>query len=356
MDKYIINNSYSNYNTLITRILDNSYNYQDLNLFVNLCSSISAAYLKNELFYNRLYFPIINKDDNDLKDISLDLIAPLFKRDESNNFKLLNKYLLFQYNRNVEGSLYNRLKSIIISKTKQELIERFKEEEPGGYKILRNIKLAPNRHNKIKTFDDQFNTYFYHFKEECQEPVINHLKANLPKIEQDELLELARIACKKDTTMPTILEYILINIQKNNTYRDFVEISSLFKALKTVMLFKTVPLDKNFDNNRYSNKQNGEEYNSHIFHELYEYVVLAVKKKYFNTNKINEETTRVYISILEEYYKDRIIANIRKQLPHYLNNGYSKLIAKKNLTYHQVRIEYLIKIGNKKLLQIISKY
>ncbi len=208
-----MNNTNPSYNYLINRIIDGSYNRQDLKQFINLCTSISAAYLKNELYYNRIYFPIVHENSNDLKDISLDLIAPLFERDESGSFKLFKQNLQSVYDELAEELLYNRLKSIIISKTRQELIERFKEEEPGGYKILRNIKLVPTRNKNIKKFNIQFNTYYYYFEGECQEPAIDHLKAELPEIEQDELLVLTRIACKQDTIIPKILECILINIQ-----------------------------------------------------------------------------------------------------------------------------------------------
>ena len=346
----------TSYNYLIDRIIDGSYSHQDLNQFINLCSSISAAYLKNELYYNRLYFPILNEVDNDLKDISLDLIAPLFERDESNSFKLFKRNLRSVHDQLAEESLYNRLKSVIISKTRQELIERFKEEEPGGYKILRNIKLAPTRNKKIKKFNDQFNTYFYYFDGNCQKPVIDHLNAELPEIAQEELLELVRIACKKDTIIPRILECILINVKKNSTSRNFIEISSLFKVLKKVMLYKTVPLDSNFEHNGYFNNHNGDDYNSKIFQELDESIILVVEDKYLNKGKINENTAGYYKSVLNEYFNDIIFAHDSNTLPHYLNNGYSKFITKDNIALHKTRIEYLIKVCKKRLVQIISEY
>lgn len=344
------------HNLLIARIIDGNYQPQDLNCFVNLCSSISAAYLKNELYYNRLYFPIINKDDNDLKDISLDLIAPLFERDGSNSFILFKQYLLSNNNQFVEESLLNRLKSIIISKTRQELIERFKVEEPGGYKILRNIKLAPTRSNNIKKFNDQFNTYFYYSDGECQAPLIDNLKAELPEIDQDELLELVHIACKKCKIIPMILECILINVQNDNTYRDFIEITSLFKALKKVLLFKTVPLDSIIQHKGYSNDHNGEDYNSKIFQELDKSIILTVKEKYINTGKIDENVANYYQSVLKEYFNDLIFAHNNNTLPHYLNNGYRKFIKNDNFILHKTRITYLIQICKKRLKQIISEY
>jgi len=341
-------------NLLIGRILDDSYNHQDVVLFINLCTSIAAAYLKTELFYKRIYFPIVQDSNNELKDISLDLIAPLFERDQSDSFKIFKSQLLAKHNQC--ESLFNRLKSIIISKTRQELIQRFKEEEPGGYKILRNIKLAPDRNSKIKTFNDQSKTYFYYFEGECQEPFIDHLQAELPEIEIENLVDITRVALLQDTVIPKILEYILIYIKKDNTCRDFVEISSLFKALKKVLLYQTVPIDNVFQHNGYSNNHNGEEYNSIIYRELEDYIVLTVKDKYQNKGKITENEALYYKSVIKEYFNDIVFAHNNNALPHYLNNGHSNFVTEDNSTIHRTRIEYIIKICKKRLYQIISKY
>jgi len=343
-------------NLLIIRICDGSYNHEDLISFVNLCTSLSAAWVKNELYYNRLYFPIIYKEDHELKDICLDLIAPLFERDESNSFVLFRQNISLDDYQLVDNSLYNRLKSIIISKTRQELIERFKEEEPGGYKILRNIKLSPTRKNNIKKFDDQYNTYLYYLKGECQEHnILDHLRAKLPQIEEEELLDLVRIVCKKYATIPKILENILINIQKNNTCSDFVEISSLFKAIKNVMLYKTVQFVSYIENDGYND--NRDDFNTKILQELDESIQLTVKEKYINTNKIDENVANYYKLVLKEYFEDMILAHGgNNPLPQYLYNEHSTHIPKDTFVQHKTRIEYLIKILKKNIEQIISKY
>ena len=155
--------------------------------------------------------------------------------------------------------------------------------------------------------------------------------------------------------MPQILEYILINIQKNNTCRDFIRISSLFKTLKKVMLFKTIPLDSIIGHNGYSNNQNGEDYNSKIFDDINKCISLTVKNKYLNKGKINEQEASYYKSILKEYFKDLIFAHDSNALPHYLNNGYSDLITNDNFALHKNRIQYLIKLCKNNIGQIISK-
>lgn len=341
---------------LISRILNGSSEHNDVNDFINLCSSISAAYVKNEIYYNRLYFPIVNEGDNDLKDICIDLIAPLFERDESNSFKIFKQYILTDNNQLSQESPYNRIKSIIISKTKQELIERYKEEEPGGYKILRNIKLAPTRNIKIKKFNDQFNTYYYYSEAEYHNSTIDHLKVDLPEIDQDELLEVVFEACKEDTVIPKILECILIYIQKKETCRDLIEISSLFKTLKKVMLYKTVPLESILEGGGYINNHNGYNYRSEIFQEMELYIDNIINHKYLANNKIINSEAKYYELVLKEYFKDKILAYSSNTLPHYLNNGYNIYITKDNSRLHKTRIEYLVKICKKRLVQIISNY
>ena len=353
-NKFFWNILLNNYNKLINKIISNSYNHYELENFVNLCTSISAAYLKNELYYNRVYFPIVLDNDNEIKDISLDLIAPLFERDQSNSFKIFKNQLLTKPDQ--QESLFDRLKSIIISKTRQELIQRFKEEEPGGYKILRNIKLAPTRNKNIKKFEDQFNTYLYYCEKEYQEPLLDHLNAELPEIAQEELNELARVAAKNDTIIPKILENILVNIKKNSSCRDFIELSYLFKTIKTVMLYTTSSIDNVYENIEYNNNHNGEYYNSSIFKEMEDYIVLIVKDKYQNNGKINEKVASYYELVLTEYFKDLIHAHNNNTLPHYFNNANRDFIADDNFTQHKTRIEYLVKNCKNKLAEVISKY
>jgi len=346
------NTSINNNNLLIIRILENSYNHKELQEFIHLCCSISAAYLKSELYQNKIYFPIIYNSDEEIIDNALDLIAPLFKRNGNNSFPLLNQAI---QTKDKNDSLFIKLKSVIISKTQQELIERYKKEEPGGYKILRNIRLAPTRNEKIRVLSDQSKTYFYYSERECQEPAIDYLNAELPEIDTEELLELASIICKKYTVIPKILEYILINVRNNNACRDFIPVSSLFKALKQIMLIKTIPLDSIWGHNGYSNNHT-DDYNSKIFHSINEYIVHQVKKIYVNTVKIDEDTASCYKSVLQEYFRDMIFANDSNPLPHYWNNGYSDYIKNDNFVQHKTRIEYLVKLCKNQLGQYISEY
>ena len=351
-DRYL--NKFENSNDLlIGRILDDTYTPQDVIQFVNLCTSISAAYIKNELYYNRIYFPIVQDNHNEIKDISLDLIAPLFERDSSNSFKIFQNQLIID---SQPESLLYRLKSIIINKTRQELIQRFKEEEPGGYKILRNIKLAPSRTKTIKKFEDQFTTYFFYSDKEYSEPVLDHLNAELPEIDQDELKELALIATKKETVIPKILENILVNIKKNKACRDFIELSCLFKTLKAILLFKTTSFDNVYEQVEHNNNHHNGFNNSTIFEELDDYINFAIKEKYQSFGKIDENVACYYRSVLSEYFKDMVFAHDNNTLPHYFNNTNRDFIADDDFTLHKTRIEYLVKNCKNKLAEIISKY
>ena len=70
--------NYDNIDKLILPFIDDSYNNVDVRSLANLCCSISAAYLKKELYYNRSYSPIVFENSSDLNTVSSVQIDPLF--------------------------------------------------------------------------------------------------------------------------------------------------------------------------------------------------------------------------------------------------------------------------------------
>lgn len=347
--------SNNNYESLISRILNGSSKLNDINDFVNLCCSISAAYLKNELYFNRIYFPIFKENNEELKDISLDLIAPLFARDNNNKFHLINRYLNSNSSQLVEESLFTKLKRLIISKTKQELIEQFKNVEPGGYKILRNIKLAPSRDNNIQKYTKGFCTYLYYSTAEKQDLYLDKLNVSLPELDSDELLELVRGVCKNNSIMPVMIENILIAIKNNRNCSDCIEISALFKAFRSILLADMIPLENINEQNRISGNIYADEYHFTIIHILEKFISATVKSKYLDKVKINKSTAINYEKILKEYFYDIVFSNKTKPLPHYINGYNHRNNGNSYISDDKIRLTYLVKVTKNKLFNIISK-
>jgi hypothetical protein len=74
---------------IIERVISNNYSKNDLIHLVHLCTALATAYLKNRLYFGRLYFAIQTDHKQDLHDLAIDSIASLFQRDECDEFQEL---------------------------------------------------------------------------------------------------------------------------------------------------------------------------------------------------------------------------------------------------------------------------
>jgi len=116
-----------------------------LTQFVNLVQKVSLSYLKYQEVIGKHIRWERNKNLGELDDLALDCIAGLFMRNEHGEFIQLKKYFC-QNNDGLatmdDAEILVLLRRLVIKKTKQELSRIFKERDPEGAKIVRNIKVA----------------------------------------------------------------------------------------------------------------------------------------------------------------------------------------------------------------------
>ena len=148
----------------------------------------------------------------------------------------------------------------------------------------------------------------------------------------------------------------MLDIKSNPACRDFIELSCLFKTLKSILLFKTTSIDSVFEQVEHNNNGHNGYYNSAIFEEIDDYINFTIKEKYQTPGKIDENVACYYRSVLLEYFKDMVFAHNNNTLPHYFNNTNRDFIADDDFIQHKTRIEYLVKNCKNKLAEIISKY
>lgn len=331
----------NNIDHLLKRILNNSYNIDELKSFIHLCTSISAAYIEKELFFKRIYFPIIYQNNNELFDIAVDLIAPIFASDKNGDFYKLKKY--FNTIEKWRNNSLSELKKLVISSTKQELIEQFKVNDPAGYRVLRNIKLASKRNANVKTFIIRDHTYFYYNRKQTHVP--EDLNPNFPEISTEKLIEFSGQSSLQFKTMPKIVENILLKICDDSFICDFVKAKSLFRCLNEVTIGKTITIRDEIADLASPRKANDYDAESFI-RQLKEYINHQINIIYVKTNKIDKNQRMYYLSILSEYFSDLIIVNNVNRLPYYLYNS-DISISKED----KHRIEYLIKLGKEHMRQ-----
>ncbi|MCG3158840.1 MAG: hypothetical protein DKINENOH_05484 [bacterium] len=149
---------------LIPRIVRGGYSQGELVEFINLVQKISLSYLKYQEVIGKHIRWERRRKSGELDDLAIDCVAGLFMRNDNNEFVQLRRYfgpyLDAQENPN-DVELLIMLRRLVIKKTKQELSRIFKERDPEGAKIIRNIRVAVKNANDLGTFREMGREYIF---------------------------------------------------------------------------------------------------------------------------------------------------------------------------------------------------
>jgi len=149
---------------LVASICTGDYREMELTEFVSLVQKISLSYLKYQEVIGKHIRWERNKNMGELEDLALDCVAGLFMRNEENEFIQFKKYFLQNEMDPAEldeVELLVMLRRLVIKKTKQELSRIFKERDPEGAKIVRNIKVAIKSSDEFQSFKEMGREYIY---------------------------------------------------------------------------------------------------------------------------------------------------------------------------------------------------
>ncbi len=170
---------------LVASICAGDYREMELTEFVSLVQKISLSYLKYQEVIGKHIRWERNKNMGELEDLALDCIAGLFMRNDDGEFVQFKKYF-HQNEMNPieldEVELLVMLRRLVIKKTKQELSRIFKERDPEGAKIVRNIKVAIKSSDEFQSFKEMGREYIYSFNgviESLQGDIVLENPANL---------------------------------------------------------------------------------------------------------------------------------------------------------------------------------
>lgn len=154
----------TNLGSLIPKICDSTYSQTELYQFVNLVQKISLSYLKYQEVIGKHIRWERRERNSELEDMAIDCVAGLFMRNENNEFVQLKRYFephLETRPRPDDEELLILLRRLAIKKTKQELSRIFKERDPEGAKIIRNIRVAVKNSRDFGTFREMGREYIY---------------------------------------------------------------------------------------------------------------------------------------------------------------------------------------------------
>lgn len=149
---------------LIPKIVHGGYSQGELVEFINLVQKISLSYLKYQEVIGKHIRWERRRKSGELDDLAIDCVAGLFMRNENNEFVQLRRYFGPYIEANVSPNdveLLIMLRRLVIKKTKQELSRIFKERDPEGAKIIRNIRVAVKNAADLATFREMGREYIY---------------------------------------------------------------------------------------------------------------------------------------------------------------------------------------------------
>ncbi len=149
---------------LVPRIVQGGYSQGELCEFINLVQKISLSYLKyQEVIGKHIRWERRGKS-GELEDMAIDCVAGLFMRNENNEFVQLRRYFGPYLDSTAELNdveLLIMLRRLVIKKTKQELSRIFKERDPEGAKIIRNIRVAVKNAKDLGIFREMGREYIF---------------------------------------------------------------------------------------------------------------------------------------------------------------------------------------------------
>lgn len=191
---------------LINCLCANSASEKEISMVVEFYTKICSNYLIKQKKSGKKIF----NSDRELRDIAIDCMASLFRRDDSGQFIALKKYF------SRHGVDLVTIKKLIFKKTRQELSLIFHDRNPHGSGIIRNIRIAVQTSKNIRLFKER-NCQWLMFKGAV-------IKRELLEIPDDLLLTLYKAEFSTEDHFRESIEKILI-ILEDQGYRNFIDIN-----------------------------------------------------------------------------------------------------------------------------------
>jgi hypothetical protein len=332
--------------SLIIEILQDDLDHRRFKRFYDYCHTIAFTYLRSKRFGGKMYFRVQSDLIQDIYDLATDSIAPLFEQDESYSFPHFHLYfnepvhMLQNYS---EADLFLSLKTLILNRVNQELLLIYKNTDPTGYRILRNINLAA-RYSKELMLDENGDDFYLYLKHPDARFPDDYMQ-NKKTIYYDDLVQIVARFSSFQNNFPKLLTAVLSKIEEDGDYAPALERCQLHSSMCRVFnyyqssdLLDTVPGGIESS----SAYQEYEPLLKSLLTELQPVILRLQKKNNLNPHRCEE----IYTSVLENYFGDLLQDGYADYLPDYwqlINNNTD------NYHFHKASLEYLIRIGKEKL-------
>ncbi len=312
-----------------------------------------VSFLRVKQSRRRLYFPIIQVAGSDLDDLAIDILAPLFRKDSQGHYFQFENYFrpLLDRIKNNPAESYIQLKRLISSHVNQELVDIFRKEDPDGWKLYRNIILAPQRNAAIHLIEVQ-QTRFLIYNDDPQIDVWMLMDCDKPEMDELGLMSLLKESMTQSKTTPGYLGIVLQALRNDDGVASQISLATLHSALKKSQAVVTFSME--------NEEHYGEENllplsKESIVERIKVHIQGQIDMVYRKPGKLSDEVLERYQSLLENYFEDLIWRGETDRLVRYMNHKPENDILKQEWKRHKSRLEYMIRKGREHLKYVFSQ-
>ncbi|HNR67168.1 MAG TPA: hypothetical protein PKN04_01145 [bacterium] len=306
-----------NLRQLVVSICAGNFSHTELIQFIHLVQKISLSYLKFQEILGKRIAGERMEADVELEDLALDCIAELFSRDASDQFTQLKRYFepkLEEEPGISDGDMLILIRRLVIRKTKQELSRIFRERDPEGAKIVRNIKVTVRNSDKLHLFKEMGRDFIFHSNglivDETNphaNPILgSYLRCDCPPIPDDLLLSAFIDVYDPAKSVSILMKQLFEKIHGYEEYQNYISLDSIVKLVRHVKfdLFKERLVAGDFTPTPQDHLESKEI-------EGYVDVVMGsleekIQSQYLKTGKLSAEKSAIYRQALRDVLFDLI--------------------------------------------------
>ncbi|MDZ7271350.1 MAG: hypothetical protein ONB17_07020 [candidate division KSB1 bacterium] len=344
---------------LIRKICAGTYSSAELVQFVNLLQKAALSYLRyQELSGKRI--ALVRQDREELEDLAMDCVAELFMRDEQGAFVQLRKYFgqkLEEIGDN-DAEMMLQVRRLVVKKTKQELSRIFRERDPEGAKVVRNIKVAVRNAKDLTSFREMGREFICFAPNghsgQARDALYPHcppLRRTCPPCPEEMLcLQFNGVNHPRDSVSASIRKLLAL-VDADPGYQNYLSVDVVARIIRTVR------------NEMFRDNVGGERHTSTpLEHVQLEEIRLAkerairhIRQKlhatYLEGGKLGEEKAAIYCDALVDVLDDMVEERRPDSYFRLLKDRMPTLTQKQYRQQERTVFEYLAKVAKKEFRQ-----
>ncbi|MBN2090154.1 hypothetical protein JW964_11085 [candidate division KSB1 bacterium] len=370
-----------NLHTLIHQICRGNFNHSELLEFISISQKIAVSYLKYQEITGKNISLDKRGSQSNLEDVAMDCIATLFMRDDNNQFLQLSKYFYDVLNSPSildDETILIKLRGLVIKKTKQELSRIFRERDPEGAKILRNVRVALKNAPDLNSFREMGREFVFsemlaqsadyqpevvlmknrHFvlsmnrmRTEPIEIQYPNLRRHLPVIPDRILKQQFLILYSPRDPVSAIIRKMLMVVANYPEYQNYLGLDvivNLIRSINKEMLHERFLSDAESESPM--DRLRLQEIDQAITEAII-YIEKKIYQQYVYKNKIPSPKADIYLATITDYISDLASGKNTDSNFSYLCRHLPGLTQRQYRDEERSIFEYLVKLAKNKLIK-----